>query len=109
MPCNINRCPPTPFDINQLHLVVALSRQRSGQTDYFNSRLTANHSKTAVLLGLWPVPVCQRWASFRVHLACERACCTISTKTFRVSAALRTSCEKAMRPPRIPSGVFRRT
>jgi hypothetical protein len=25
-------CPPTPFDINQLHLVVALSRQRSVAT-----------------------------------------------------------------------------
>ena len=24
----IKRCPPTPFDINQLHLIVALSRQR---------------------------------------------------------------------------------
>ena len=30
-------------------------------------------------------PVRQLCASFRVHLACERACCTISTKTFRVS------------------------
>jgi len=26
--CGIKRCPPTPFDINQLHLIVALSRQR---------------------------------------------------------------------------------
>ena len=25
-----NDVPPTPFDINQLHLIVALSRQRSG-------------------------------------------------------------------------------
>jgi hypothetical protein len=31
-------CLPTPFDINQLHLVVALSRQRSG------TRLTINRS-----------------------------------------------------------------
>jgi hypothetical protein len=30
-------------------------------------------------------PVCWLRARFRVHLACERACCTISTKTFRVS------------------------
>src|SRR5215469_1657407 len=27
--CGIKRCPPTPFDINRLHHVVALSRQRS--------------------------------------------------------------------------------
>src|SRR5256885_7365762 len=28
-PCGIKRCPPTPFDINQLHQPWALSRQRS--------------------------------------------------------------------------------
>jgi hypothetical protein len=30
-------------------------------------------------------PVCSLRARLRVHLACERACCTISAKTFRVS------------------------
>ena len=27
--CGIKRCPPTPFDINRLHHIAALSRQRS--------------------------------------------------------------------------------
>lgn len=47
--------------------------------------LTANHSHTSGLPGISPDPVRQLWAKFRVHLICERACCTISTKTFRVS------------------------
>ena len=46
---------------------------------------------------------------FRTHSARERACCTISTNTFRVSAALLTSLKNAMRAPRMPSGVFNRT
>jgi len=45
----------------------------------------------------------------RIHSACERACCTISTKTFRVSAGLLTSLKNAMRAPRMPFGVFNRT
>src|SRR5438093_13447580 len=44
-----------------------------------------------------------------IHSACERACCTISTKTFRVSAGLFTSRKNAMRAPRMPSRVFIRT
>ena len=40
---------------------------------------------------------------------CERACCTISTKTFLVSAGLATSRKNAMRAPRMPSWVFTRT
>ena len=45
----------------------------------------------------------------RVYSAGERASCTISTKTFLVSAGLRTSRKNAMRAPRTPSGVFNRT
>jgi hypothetical protein len=45
----------------------------------------------------------------RVYSADERACCTISTKTFLVSAGLRTSRKNAMRAPRTPSGLFNRT
>jgi hypothetical protein len=40
--------------------------------------------------------------------AFERACCTISTKTFLVSARLLTSRKNAMRTPRMPSWVFKR-
>src|SRR6266446_7070894 len=29
VPCGINRCPPTPFDIKRLHRNAVLSRQRS--------------------------------------------------------------------------------
>jgi hypothetical protein len=72
----------------------------------FRDLTIANHLKWTVLLAISPV----RCASCGpVHLVCERACCTISTKTLRVSAALRTSCKKAMRTPRMPSGVFKRT
>ena len=53
--------------------------------------------------------VCQLGASLRGHLACERACSTISTSNFRVSAGLLTSLKNAMRAPRIPSGVLKRT
>jgi len=45
----------------------------------------------------------------KIHSACERACCTISTSTFRVSAGLLTSLKNAMRAPRIPSCVLKRT
>ncbi len=45
----------------------------------------------------------------KIHSACERACRTISTNTFRVSAGLLTSLKKAMRAPRMPSGVLKRT
>jgi hypothetical protein len=45
----------------------------------------------------------------RIHSACERACCTISTSTFRVSAGLFTSLKNAMRAPRMPSEVRNRT
>jgi len=38
-----------------------------------------------------------------------RACCVISTKTFRVSTGSLTSLKNAMRVPRMPSWVFRRT
>jgi hypothetical protein len=44
-----------------------------------------------------------------IHSACERAYCTISTSTFRASAGLLTSLKNAMRAPRIPSGVRKRT
>ena len=44
-----------------------------------------------------------------IHSACDRACCTISTKTFRVSVGLFTSRKNAMRAPRMPSRVFIRT
>ena len=54
-------------------------------------------------------PVCQWCARFRIHSVGERACCTISTKTFRVSAGLLTSLKNAMRAPRMPSAVFKRT
>ena len=40
------------------------------------------------------------------HHICERACCTISTKTVLVSAGLHTSRKNAMRAPRMPSWVF---
>jgi len=45
MPCGIiqyQRRPPTPFDINQLHLIVTLSRQRSGVADQYGSRTENN-------------------------------------------------------------------
>ena len=45
----------------------------------------------------------------KVHSDRERACCTISTSTFRVSAGLLTSFKSAMRAPRMPSGVRNRT
>jgi hypothetical protein len=38
-----------------------------------------------------------------------RACCTISTRTFLVSAGLLTSRKNAMRAPRMPPWVFMRT
>ena len=44
----------------------------------------------------------------RIHSARERACCTISTKTFRVSAGPLTSRKNPMRVPRMPSWVFKR-
>ena len=47
--------------------------------------------------------VCQLCARVRIHSARERTCCTISTKTFRVSAGLLTSRKNAMRAPRMPS------
>ena len=47
--------------------------------------------------------------SARIHSGCERARCTISTKTLRVSAGLLTSRRNAMRVPRMPSWVFNRT
>jgi hypothetical protein len=43
------------------------------------------------------------------HHTSERACCTISTRTFLVSAWLLTSRKNAMRAPRIPACVFTRT
>ena len=46
-------------------------------------------------LGILGNAVRQLCARF-LHFAGERACCTISTKTLRVSAASRTSCGKAM-------------
>ena len=45
---------------------------------------------------------------FYGHHACERACCTISIKTFLVSAELLTSRKNAMRVPRMPVWVFKR-
>ena len=48
-------------------------------------------------------PVCQLRARLGNHSARERACCTISTKTPRVSAGLLTSRKNAMRAPRMPS------
>jgi hypothetical protein len=42
------------------------------------------------------------------HQASKRACCTISTRTFLVSAGLLTSRKNAMRAPRTPSCVFTR-
>src|SRR5439155_19402899 len=60
-----------------------------------------NQSQTAVLpFGQSDVP-----DDVEIHSACERACCTISTKTFRVSAGLFTSRKNAMRAPRMPSRV----
>ena len=52
MPCGIiqyQRRPPTPFDINQLHLIVTLSRQRSGVSIFHRLTFEAdrfNHSRT---------------------------------------------------------------
>ena len=60
----------------------------------------------AVLLGFWPSGVPD---DVEIHSACERACCTISTKTFRVSFGLFTSRKNAMWAPRMPSRVFIRT
>ena len=50
------------------------------------------------------ISICQSYARFRIQLACERACCTISTKTPRVFAGLLTSRKNAMRAPRTLSG-----
>ena len=70
------------------------------------SGLTMNQSQFAVLLGFWPSGVPD---DVEIHAACDRACCTISTKAIRVSAGLFTSRKKAMRAPRMPSRVFIRT
>ena len=48
-------------------------------------RLTANQSHTCSFTGNITGPVSQLWAKSIVHLTCERACCTIPTRTFRVS------------------------
>lgn len=45
--------------------------------------MTANHSHIAALN--IADPECQLWGQVSVHLTCERASCTISIKTFRVS------------------------
>jgi hypothetical protein len=42
------------------------------------------------------------------YQASKRACCTISTRTFLVSAGLLTSRKNATRAPRTPSCVFTR-
>jgi hypothetical protein len=59
---------------------------------------------------LWPrkQTIWER-ARLQIHLACERAYCTISTSTFRLSAGLLTPLKNAMRAPRIPSVVRNRT
>ena len=68
-------------------------------------RLTMNQSETPSF----------SWAffhmcvpDFKIHSACERACCTISTKTLRVSAGLLTSRTNVIRAPRMPSPVVMR-
>ena len=48
-------------------------------------------------------------ATSRHSLDCERACRTISTRMVRVVAKLRASRGNAMRAPRMPSVVFKRT
>src|SRR5438445_4185804 len=49
------------------------------------SGLIMSQSQTAVLLAFWAIRCAD---DVEIHSACERACCTISTKTFRVSAGL---------------------
>ena len=66
-------------------------------------RLTMNQSKTAFLPGFWPIRCANCGPGLGIHSACERACCTISTKTLRVSAGLLTSRTNVMRAPRMPS------
>jgi hypothetical protein len=65
--------------------------------------------KTARFAGMFGNPVCKLRARFRIQWVRERACCTISTNTFRVSAGLLASLRNAIRAPRKPSGVFTRT
>lgn len=50
------------------------------------------------------VDVLSKYLHDQVSVA--RACCTISTRTFLVSAGLLTSRKNAMRAPRTPSFVF---
>jgi hypothetical protein len=50
--------------------------------------------------GFFGTPVRDLCAKFSAHSVHERACCTISTSTFRASGELLTSLKNAMRAPR---------
>jgi hypothetical protein len=79
-------------------------------SDFSDSGLTDCQSvENCYFIEVLGSPVRQLCARFRAHLACDRACCTISTRTFRVPAGSRTSCGKAIRAPRMLSGVVKRT
>ena len=52
---------------------------------------------------------CTRLAERRTIAHIRRACAVISTRTFLASAGLLTSRRNAMRAPRVPSWVFKRT
>jgi hypothetical protein len=72
-------------------------------------RLTMNESEMPGFRGLLANVCAGCGPDLKIHSAHERACCTISTKTLRVSAGLLTSRKNAMRAPRLPSWVFKRT
>ena len=93
--------------------VIALSRQcnriGSWKSKFIPRDLSGSPAWADSFAGLLGNPVCQLCQIVEIHSACQRACCTISTKTLRVSAGLLTSRKNAMWAPRMPSRVFMRT
>ena len=55
------------------------------------------------------IPVMRLSLERRTVAHIRRACPTISTRTFLASSGLLTSRKNAMRAPRVPSWVFKRT
>ncbi len=85
--------------------VAASSRSTAGSQWAVCSRAKVTHTAAGAIERSLVVPnLLARSAAHRC-----RARCTISTKTFLVSVGLLTSCKKAIRAPRIPSVVLRRT